>query len=79
MAKRDDNTSERDEIGERADLRSAADLRRLALQEERLAEAADLPRVRDKHRLAARSWASMARALERAERLSALSEVALAS
>lgn len=67
------------EIEERADSRSSADLRRLALQEERLAEAADLPLVREKHRAAARSWMVMARALERSERLRAGAEPALAS
>lgn len=60
-----------DEFGfdERVDVRSAEDLRRLARHEEELAEAADLPRVREKHRAAALSWTLMARGLERAERL----------
>jgi hypothetical protein len=63
----------------RADPRSSADFRSLALQEELLAEAADLPRVREKHRMAARSWIALARALERSERLGGGAGIALAS
>ena len=66
------------EIQERADSRSSADLRRLALQEEQLAETADLPLVREKHRLAARSWIVMARDLERTERRCGAGDIALA-
>jgi hypothetical protein len=56
-------------VEERAESRSSADFRRLALHEERLAEAADLPAVREKHRIAARSWIAMARSFEKRERL----------
>jgi len=79
VSERQDNTIDRNASGEKADLRSAADLRWLALQEERLAEAANLPRVQEKHRTAARSWALLARSVERAERLAGAPEIALAS
>ena len=51
------------------ELRSGStELRRLAEQEQRLADQADLPMVRQKHQLAAERWAQMASDRERIER-----------
>jgi hypothetical protein len=49
-----------DGLAGRIDQRSAADLRRMAELELRLAEEADLPMVRAKHQQAAERWAKMA-------------------
>jgi hypothetical protein len=51
------------------ELRSgSAELRRLAEQEQRLADQSDLPMVRQKHQLAAERWAQMAADRERLQR-----------
>lgn len=79
MLQRETNHIDLGAIEERADFRSAEDFRRLARYEEECAEAADLPLVRDKHRMAARSWIAIARSVERAERLCGRTEVVLAN